>query len=79
MSETDKNGCLSDQVGGDHYRGMKIQPVEFIQANNMGFIEGSVVKYVSRHHAKNGRQDLEKARHFLDLLIQLEYPNGETK
>jgi len=62
------------QVGGDHYQTMKIQPVEFIHANGLGFIEGSIIKYVCRHRQKNGRQDLAKARHFIDLLIDLEYP-----
>ena len=61
------------QVGGDHYQNMKIQPVEFIHANNLDFLEGSVVKYVSRHRRKNGVEDLKKAKHFLELLIQLEY------
>ena len=65
------------QVGGDHYRTMKIQPVQFIQANGIGYIEGSVIKYVSRHRAKGGRQDLEKAIHFLQLLIEHEYPSGK--
>lgn len=64
---------LETQEGGDHYKAMKIQPVEFIQANNIGFIEGSVIKYVSRHRSKNGAEDLKKARHFIDLLLKLEY------
>jgi Protein of unknwon function (DUF3310) len=62
------------QVGGDHYSGMAIQPVQFIQANGIPFMEGSVIKYVCRHRAKGGRQDLEKAIHFLELLIELDYP-----
>lgn len=61
------------QVGGDHYKNMVIQPVEFINRNRIGYIEGSVIKYVCRHRSKNGRQDLEKAKHFLDLLIEQEY------
>jgi hypothetical protein len=65
--------ALQTQVGGDHYAKMKIQPVEFIHANNLNFIEGSIVKYVARHRAKNGKQDLEKAKHFLEMLIELEY------
>lgn len=63
------------QVGGSHYKDMKIQPVDYIHANGLGFIEGCVVKYVSRHKSKNGRQDLEKAKHFLELLIEREYPD----
>lgn len=60
------------QVGGSHYKDMKIQPVQFIHANNIGFLEGSVIKYVSRWKAKGGVEDLRKARHFIDLLIELE-------
>lgn len=66
---------LNVQVGGDHYKEMSIQPVEYIHANGIGFVEGSVIKYVSRWRSKNGVEDLRKARHFLDLLISLE----ETK
>lgn len=65
--------ALSTQVGGGHYKALTIQPVEFCHANNIPFLEGSIIKYVVRHRDKNGRQDLEKARHFIDLLIQLEY------
>ena len=61
------------QIAGAHYKDLPIQPVEFIHRNGMGYIEGCVVKYVVRHRSKNGRQDLEKARHFIDLLIELEY------
>lgn len=64
--------ALQVQVGGGHYKGMKIQPVEFIHANGIPFIEGCVIKYVSRWRQKGGVADLEKARHFLDLLIELE-------
>lgn len=60
------------QVGGDHYKAMAIQPFEYITANSIGFAEGSVIKYVSRWRKKNGVEDLRKARHFLDLLIEVE-------
>lgn len=63
---------LRVQEGGSHYKDLKIQPVEYIHANGIGFCEGSVIKYVSRWRAKGGVQDLKKARHFLDLLIELE-------
>ncbi|WP_461522158.1 DUF3310 domain-containing protein [Porticoccus sp.] len=66
---------LKEQVGGAHYAAMKIQPVEFITANQIPFIEGCVIKYVCRHRAKNGKQDIEKAIHFLKLLLELEYPD----
>jgi hypothetical protein len=61
----------SKQVGGDHYKDLPIQPVEYCQRNGLGFCESSVVKYVSRYKAKNGVEDLRKARHFLDLLIEM--------
>jgi hypothetical protein len=65
--------ALDIQVGGDHYKNMAIQPVEFIHANGLGFLEGNVVKYVSRWKSKNGLPDLLKARHYIDLLIELEH------
>jgi hypothetical protein len=64
--------ALAVQQGGDHYKKLKIQPIEFIHANGIPFAEGSVIKYVTRWRDKGGIKDLEKARHFLDLLIELE-------
>ena len=64
---------LDVQVGGDHYKNFKIQPVEFITTNGLGFLEGCIIKRVCRHGAKNGREDLEKAIHELQLLIELHY------
>jgi hypothetical protein len=64
--------ALDVQTGGSHYKDLKIQPVEYIHANGLGFCEGSVIKYISRWRAKNGIEDLKKARHFIDLLIELE-------
>lgn len=73
MSEAPAEASALDvQVGGGHYKGMKIQPVEYIHANGIGFVEGCVIKYVSRWREKNGAEDLKKARHFIDLLLQLE-------
>ena len=69
---------LSEQVGGDHYRTLSIQPVEYCHANSLGFIEGCVVKYVTRHRDKNGRADIEKAIHYLRMLLKLEY-SGNTE
>ena len=63
---------FEQQVGGDHYTRMKIQPMEYIHANGLGFFEGSVVKYVTRWKFKNGVEDLKKARDFIDKLIALE-------
>lgn len=67
---------LKTQVGGDHYKNLPIQPVEFIHANGLNFLEGCVVKRVCRHRSKNRRQDLEKAIHEIQLLIALEYPEA---
>ena len=63
----------AEQVGGDHYTRLAIQPAEYNQRNSLGFCESCVVKYVSRHKHKNGRQDIEKAIHFLKLLLEIEY------
>jgi len=64
--------ALNTQVSGDHYKSLKIQPIEFIHANAIPFAEGSVIKYVTRWRAKGGIADLEKAKHFIELLIELE-------
>ena len=60
------------QVGGDHYKSMAIQPYEYILGNNIGFMEGAAIKYLSRWRSKNGIEDLEKAKHCIDLLIDWE-------
>lgn len=62
------------QVGGGHYKDLPIQPVEFCQRNKLGFCESSAIAYLCRHGRKNGRQDLEKAIHFIQLLMEMEYP-----
>lgn len=71
MSQPDAS---STQVGGNHYCHLAIQPVEYIHRNSIGFCEGSVIKYVTRWRNKGGVEDLRKARHFLDLLIEMETP-----
>jgi len=55
---------------------MTIQPVQFIHANGIPFIDANVIKYVCRHRNKNGKQDLLKARQYIDMLIELEYPDA---
>lgn len=64
--------ALDKQEGGDHYKNMAIQPIEFIFKNKIGYAEGNVIKYVTRWRSKNGVEDLRKARHYLDLLIESE-------
>ena len=66
---------LDKQVGGGHYKYLTIQPVEYIHANNIPFLEGNVIKYVTRWRTKNGIDDLEKAKHYIDILIELEKRN----
>ena len=67
------NTALNVQVGGEHYKQMKIQPVEYIHANNLSFLEGNVVKYITRHKTKNKAQDIRKIIHYCTLILQLEY------
>jgi hypothetical protein len=64
--------ALTKQVAGTHYKDLPIQPVEYIHANAIGYFEGNVIKYVSRWRKKNGIADLEKAKHYIELLIELE-------
>jgi hypothetical protein len=75
-AEITTTSALDMQVAGDHYRKMKIQPVEFIHANNIPFIEGCIIKYAARWRDKGGIKDLEKIKHFADLLIELETKQG---
>jgi hypothetical protein len=59
------------QIGGDHYHQKAIQPWDYIVANNIGYLEGNIIKYVSRYKEKGGLQDLYKASHYLDKLIEV--------
>ena len=64
--------ALNTQINGTHYRELAIQPVEYIHANQIPYMEGNVIKYVTRWKAKGGLADLEKAKHYIELLIELE-------
>ena len=64
---------MSNQVGGDHYQKSAIQPIEYIEANNLTFSEGNVVKYVSRHRFKNGAEDMKKALDYCTRILKREY------
>ena len=70
--------ALEKQVAGDHYKKLKIQPIEYIHANGIPFAEGCVIKYMTRWRDKGGIADLEKAKHFIELLIELETRNGKS-
>jgi hypothetical protein len=63
--------AFDTQIGGSHYKDLPIQPIEFIVKNKIPFLEGNVIKYVVRWSIKNGLEDLKKARHYIDLLIEL--------
>lgn len=70
--------ALDVQVGGNHYKDLVIQPVEFIHANNIGFLEGCIIKRICRWRNKDGIKDLEKIKHEVDLLIALEAKKNGT-
>lgn len=62
---------FSKQIGGDHYKSMGIQPIEYIIANNLGWCEGNIVKYISRWQQKGGIADIDKVIHYAEILKQL--------
>jgi hypothetical protein len=66
--------AFKQQVGGRHYADFKIQPADFLRANKVPHLEGEIIYRVLRHAKKNGREDLEKAIHSLQLLIEMDYP-----
>ena len=68
---------MREQIGGTHYSNLAIEPIDFITANNLGFCEGNVIKYISHWKAKNGIEDLKKARWYIDFLIEVE--NGSKR
>ena len=61
------------QVGGSHYKNMVVQPSEFINKNRLPFAEGSAIKYICRHAAKGKEQDIEKAIHYLEMILERDY------
>jgi hypothetical protein len=70
-----KIDALKKQEGGQHYKDKAIQPIVYIHANKLGFCEGNVVKYITRHKEKNGAEDIRKVIHYCELLLELEYKN----
>ena len=61
------------QIGGSHYKKFKIQPSEFINKNKILFAEGNAIKYICRHADKGGKEDLKKAKHYIDMIIERDY------
>lgn len=72
-----KPKAIDKQVGSDHYKIMKVQPIEYIEANELGFCLGNVVKYITRHKQKGGLEDIEKAIHYLELYKELHYADKD--
>lgn len=71
--------ALNEQVGGAHYKDLPIQPAEYTERNKLTYLEGAVVKYITRWRSKNGLEDLEKAKHCIDLIIEINELRGDTK
>lgn len=65
--------ALAHQEGGQHYKKLAIQPVEYIHKNELSFLAGNVVKYITRHRDKQGAEDVRKALHYCQLILELEY------
>ena len=65
------------QIGGSHYQKFKIQPSKFVVENELLYPEGCVIKYIIRHSMKNGKEDLLKAKHFIDMIIERDYSGEE--
>lgn len=76
--EEKPQSALDKQVSGNHYKDCGIQPIEYIHANGLSYLEGNVIKYTTRHSKKNGKQDILKAIHYLELILEMEYKD-ETK
>lgn len=70
---------LKHQVAGSHYKQLKIQPVEYINANDLDFLQGNVVKYITRHKNKGRAEDVRKALHFCQLILDMQYGEGSVK
>ena len=68
----------SKQIGGSHYKDMVVQPSEFINKNKLQFAEGNAIKYICRHAHKGEVQDLEKAKHYIDMIIERDYGPQEN-
>jgi len=67
------------QIGGSHYKDMVLQPSEFINKNKLQFAEGNAIKYICRHTNKGEVQDLEKAKHYIDMIIERDYTAPKEK
>ena len=71
--EYEYDNATSKQIGGDHYKNCAIQPIDYIVKNNLDFLEGNVVKYITRHKLKGGVEDIKKVIHYAELILELKY------
>ena len=76
MFKSTNYNSLEDQIGGKQYRTMKIQPAEFINENKLLFAEGNAIKYICRHQSKGKAEDIEKAIHYLEMILERDYDAG---
>ena len=67
------------QIGGSHYQNMVMQPSEFINKNKLPFAEGSAIKYICRHAAKGKQEDIHKAIHYLEMILDRDYQDSQPK
>ena len=67
------DSALDTQEGGNHYKDMAIQPIEYITQNKIPYIEANIIKYISRHRDKNGSEDIKKIIHYCEMLLEFEY------
>ena len=65
--------AFKKQIGGSHYKDMKIQPSKFINDNKLQFAEGNAIKYICRHAHKGGKEDLKKAVHYIEMIMERDY------
>ena len=76
MFKSSQYNSLEDQIGEKHYRSMKIKPAEFINENKLLFAEGNAIKYICRHQSKGKAEDIEKAMHYLEMILERDYDAG---
>ena len=75
---TTKKGANAIQHGGTHYKEVSIEPWDYVAANGLGFFEGNAIKYLTRWRDKGGIEDLKKAGHYVQKLIEVETAKGTT-
>lgn len=67
-----------EQIGGNHYRNKAIEPITYIMENKLGYCEGNVIKYVTRHTEKGGAEDIRKAIQYLNFILRFQYGDGKS-